>query len=438
MKNKKLTTIIGFEIHAELATKSKMFCGCPADPFGKTPNTQTCPVCLGLPGALPVANQKAIEYTIKLGLALNCQINTHSKFDRKHYFYPDLAKGYQISQYDQPFCHSGHITLDSSKKIRITRVHLEEDTGKLLHRKINGKEATLVDFNRSGVPLVEIVTEPDLRSSEEAKEMLKKVHHLIRTIKVSGADMEKGSMRLEANISLGDPDNLPNYKVEVKNVNSFRFISNAIDYEVKRQKKLLEKGETLHQETRGWNQKLKQTVSQRTKEEAADYRYFPEPDIPPLAISNELIKKIKASLPVLPDQQIEELIALGIEKRYAKLLVKNKTWVKSIKNISKDKEIDINKLANFAINKRINLSQSIEKVKKDFAKLAQKGITDVPLISATITDVINKNLKAVNDYQKGNVNTLDFIIGQVMQKTKGKANPQIVKKILVEKLGKSQ
>ena len=298
MKN--TTPIIGIEVHVELTTNSKMFCGCPADHFGKSPNTQTCPVCLGLPGALPVPNQKAIEDTIKIGLALNCEINEETHFDRKQYFYPDLAKGYQISQYDQPLSHDGFLTLDSGKKIRIERVHLEEDTGKLQHTILNGERVSLIDFNRCGVPLVEIVSMPDISSTEEAKEYLKKIHQIVREIKVTTADLEKGQMRLEPTVNVKITDASGEHLtplVELKNINSFNFATLAIDYEVKRLVAEFEKtGFTKkggNKSTRGYDSVKKVTFPQRQKEEANDYRYFPEPDIPPLRISNSVVEKIR-------------------------------------------------------------------------------------------------------------------------------------------------
>ena len=293
--------VIGLEIHVELKTKSKMFCRCTADYFGEKPNTHTCPICLGLPGALPTINKAAINWCVLIGMALNCKIPKDSKFDRKNYFYPDLPKGYQISQYDSPFCKDGFLG-----DIGIERVHQEEDTGKLIH----GKDSTLIDFNRSGVPLVEIVTKPVLKSANQAKVFLQELQKIIRYLGVSDCDMEKGTMRLEPNISVrkkGETE-LPKYKVEVKNINSFKFVEKAIEYEVERHIGLLEKGEIIPQETRGFDSVKNITYSQRSKENAQDYRYFPEPDLPPIVWDDKDLEEIRQSLPELPNEKTSRFI----------------------------------------------------------------------------------------------------------------------------------
>lgn len=430
----KKQSIIGMEIHVELSTNSKMFCSCPADHFAKKPNTQTCPICLALPGAMPVPNKKAIDDVITIGLALNCKVNKVSKFDRKHYFYPDLPKGYQISQYDQPFSENGFVTLDSGKKIGITRVHLEEDTAKLIHKKIDGKQVSLVDFNRSGVPLVEIVTEPDLETPEETKEFLKKIHHLIKTLGVSNADMEKGSMRLEANISIGDPKNLPDYKVEIKNVNSFRYITNAINFEIKRQGELLAQNKTPVQETRGWDRIKGVTFSQRKKESEDDYRYFPEPDIPPIELSTDKIETLRKNLPKLPEEIIKGLLDLKIKPSFASLIAKDKSLTSLVHQLVKDKKIDANKLASFFVNGRLNPNDSLEAIKDSYLKQTAVRMTDTKLISDLVSKVIKENEKAALAYKQGNQNAIGPLIGQVIALSKGKADPVTVRQVLAEKL----
>ncbi len=377
-------TVLGFEVHIELSTASKMFCGCPADHFGKAPNTQVCPVCLGLPGALPVPNARAIEWCVKLGLALGCDINLFSKFDRKNYFYPDLPKGYQISQYDLPFCKNGQLLGH-----KVTRVHLEEDTGKLQH---SGSE-TLIDFNRSGVPLVEIVTGPDFISSDDGILFLKEVQAIVRALGISSADMEKGSMRLEANISIrrSGLSDLPNYKVEIKNVNSFRFIKKAIDFEVARQIQLLEAGQTPVQETRGFKESTGETVSQRLKEEANDYRYFPEPDIPPLQFTKLQIEVWRSELPALPAQVRQELITkYQLSPQYAVIISSDQSmYVQFLKNPSKA-------TADALVNKRP----------------LQTGST-VKIDPEVVSRILAANPKAVADFKSGKQQALFFLIGQI-------------------------
>lgn len=417
--------IIGLEIHVQPKTISKMFCSCSASYFGKPANTQVCPVCLGLPGSLPVPNSLAIKQTIRLGLALGCEIAEHSKFDRKHYFYPDLPKGYQISQYDLPLCQKGEF-----EGVQIRRVHLEEDTGKLLHQ---GRD-TLIDFNRCGVPLIEIVTEPDLYEAASVKKFLQKLRHLIRWIEVSEADMEKGSMRLEPNISVRTKEGLPPYKVEIKNINSFRFVERAINYEIKRQIEILSKGELPPQETRGWVENKGRTVSQRTKEEAHDYRYFPEPDIPPLEVNQSLIKKLKNELGELPKQAQARLIReCGLSSQEADLVSREKSIFEYFNRLLLE-GVSAKEAARIVIHKP-NLLESEPKVVASHLK-AEKESTVVlgREIAPIVEKVLQQNPKAAADFQGGKSGALQFLIGQVMKETKGKADPQLTSQLIKERL----
>ncbi len=433
----KYQTIIGAEIHVELRTQSKMFCGCKNDPFGaEKPNIYTCPVCLGLPGALPVPNDKAIDYTIMIGLALNCKINDVSAFDRKHYFYPDLPKGYQISQQAKPLCYDGYVET-SYGKVRINRVHLEEDTAKLQHTTIEGEKVSLIDFNRSGVPLVEIVTEPDIHSPEQAKEFLRQIRNIVRFLGVSDADMEKGSMRLEANVSLSVDGSLPNYKVEVKNINSFRFYAEAVKFEQKRQAELLDQGTTPKQETRGWDETSWSTVSQRSKEDAQEYGYFPEPDIPELDITQERLTRIKQQMPWLPQDYSQYFIDKGVSSAIAQELSQDLTRAQYAKNALesvKDKSL-ADKLAKMILNKKVDMA----KVKaEDLAVLIKKQeankISDPSKLEPIISQVIQANPKVVTDYQSGKENALGFLVGQVMKQTRGQADPALVNQLLRQHL----
>lgn len=511
---------IGLEIHTELNTESKMFCFCENNPFEKEANSNVCPVCMGHPGTLPTINEEAVRKTIKTGLALNCRIAKESKFDRKNYFYPDLPKGYQISQYDMPIASSGFLKIKNKKSeiknIRIRRIHLEEDTGKLLHTEGTNLETnlsasneagySLIDFNRAGVPLMELVTEPDIESGEEARKFAEELQLILRYLAVSDADMEKGQMRVEVNISLmplnlkknntnniGDVrGNVSEYsrdlgtKVEIKNLNSFRAVEKAINFEIERQKKILEKGEKVIQETRGWHDKKEITFSQREKEEAHDYRYFPEPDLPTLYFDQKFIDEIKAEIPELPAQKrIRFIDEYGLDEKQTEIFIANKdlaeyfekvaselkNWIKISKEKKNRKDIfriavnylitDIGGLLkgdsilgekfritpeNFAefclliyqekISSKIAKQILIEMFKtgNDPSHIIEekdlKQISGEAELELVIKEVIDKNLKPVEDYKKGKQNALQFLVGQIMKKTGGRANPQKVQELL--------
>ena len=432
MKN--ATPVIGLEVHIELNTKSKMFCRCASDHFAKKPNTQVCPVCLGLPGALPYANREAILDTVKLGLAFGCTISEFSKFDRKHYFYPDLPKAYQISQYDLPLCTKG-----KWNRVRVRRIHLEEDTAKMIHEVVDGQDVSLVDFNRSGVPLVELVTEPDFSDVETVIEFLKEVQTVVRYLGISSADMEKGSMRLEANISVSTSKELPDYKVELKNINSFRFLSKAINSEIERQKQILSKGKRIEQETRGYSEKIGSTVSQRSKEEAKDYRYFPEPDIPPMSFTKDEIEKIKLDTPELPGQKRERFIKdFGIKPEFAFILASSgqtADYFDKAVELGSRYRISASAIADLIVNKKFDrdfpepaglVAKVVELTTKEFASVSQ--------VKEAAKAVINQEKSAVEDYRKGKGQVIGYLIGMVQKKLKGKGNPRAISQILKEEL----
>lgn len=436
----KYEPVIGLEVHVELSTKSKMFCGCPADHFGKGPNTQVCPVCLGLPGALPFANMDAIYDCIKLGLSLGCKVSEFSKFDRKHYFYPDLPKAFQISQYDLPFCTNG-----KQGNIRIKRIHMEEDTGKLIHTTLNGERVSLVDFNRSGVPLVELVTEPDFRSAQEVDTFLREIQLVVRYLGISAADMEKGSMRLEANISLREADSLrstdyslPDYKVELKNINSFRFLKKALEAEIKRQAEILEKGEKVSQETRGYDEEKNRTFSQRSKEEAQDYRYFPEPDIPPIRISKEEIKRLRDEVRELPEEKRKKYTKLGLPENYIEILVSDGAraeYFETALRLAQGKLISVKELAGVMVNQ--NLDKEFPEpagLIKHLLELQNVDYASSNEVETAVRKVITNNDKAVKDYKAGKTQIAGFLMGQVQKELKGKGKPETVRSLLESRL----
>lgn len=453
----KYTPVIGLEVHVELKTQCKMFCRCQAFYFGEKPNTHTCPVCLGLPGALPYPNQQAIDWCIKIALSLNCLINQFSKFDRKNYFYPDLPKGYQISQYDLPFGHQGFIEVlkdkDSKelKKIRIRRVHMEEDTGKLTHSNVNGENVSLVDFNRSSVPLVEIVTEADFDNEFQVVQYLQKLQKIVRYLDVSNADMEKGEMRLEPNISLRDATistnehgylddkNLPNYKVEVKNINSFRFVDHAIKFELKRQEELLEKGEKPSQETRGWNEAKNATVSQRSKEDAMDYRYFPEPDIPPITTTIDKIAELLHSIGELPDEKQSRFEKkYGLPSADAEILTREKATADFFDKAVEDGEkfdVSARELANLIINKKLDTTKfTPAEIVKMVVESKKKDELSPDVLKGLIQEVLSENTKAVEEFKAGKENVIMFLLGQVMKKAGKKLDAEVVKSSILDLL----
>ncbi len=494
--------IIGLEIHAELKTKSKMFCSCDNDSSKKEPNAAVCPICLGHPGTLPVPNKEAINWTIMTGLALNCKINKTSKFDRKNYFYPDLPKGYQISQYDLPLCYEGYLDIDGSK-ITITRIHLEEDTGKSAHFK--DKDYTLLDFNRAGTPLIELVTEPIIKNATEAKKFCQAYQQILRYLDISDANMEKGEMRCEANISLQEKgkweykdglikplgDYKLNNKVEVKNINSFRSVEKAINFEIKRQSDMLNDGKKIIGETRGWNENKNETISQRIKETSADYRYFPEPDIPPLTINDEWITKLEKELPEMPQIKRERFIreykfnpelaeTLTADKKLAdwteNVLSELDAWIEAngddeerqerrlsktggnwianelLKHLNVDnKQIDdlnitaenFAELVSLVYQEKINSSAGQRILEEmynnggdptDIMKaMGLEQMDNTEELEKAVKKIIEENPSQVADYRAGKTALIKFFIGKTMAETDGKANPKIIKEIL-EKL----
>lgn len=447
--------VCGMEIHAELKTNSKMFCGCKNDPFGANqPNIYTCPTCLGMPGGSPVANKTAIEWTIKVGLALGCKINLFSKFDRKNYFYPDLPKAYQISQYDLPFCYDG-VVETSHGPVRITRIHLEEDTGKLQHTVIDGKKVSLVDYNRSSVPLIEIVTEPDIKSPQQAKEYAKKIRDILRYLEVADCDMDQGGMRLEANISIAPVDqkteegDLPNFKVEVKNINSFRFAQQAIAFEMQRQAELLDTGKTPIQETRGWDATKSVTFSQRTKEDAEDYRYFPDPDLPPIRFTQAQIDELKLQLPELPKDTMTRWEAeFGVEHRYSDLLLDSLETATLLEDAFRLLDLtkkEPNKLANVLANKKLSFVVSKEtahtltakKIITEFKKLFATDDIPEEEIILIINSVMQANPDATQKFKSGQKQVVGFFMGQTMKALGGKKiDSKVLSQLLMKELEK--
>lgn len=482
---KKYETVIGVEVHVELKTKSKIFCGCTTE-FGGDTNTHVCPVCLGMPGSLPVLNKQVVEFAIKTGLALNCEILQFNKMDRKNYFYPDLTKNFQTSQYDLPICLNGHVDIEVngvSKRIGITRIHMEEDAGKLVHsgNTISDSDYSLVDYNRAGVPLIEIVSEPDLRSPEEARIFMEKLKAILEYIEVSDCKMQEGSLRCDANVSLR-PYGQEKFgtRSESKNINSFKAVQRAIEYEEIRQAEILDDGGEVVQETRTWDDNKGISLSMRSKEEAHDYRYFPEPDLVPILIDDAWIANVKNNLPELPEARKQRLVtAYNLPAYDAEVITSTKAMAEFFDEVvaqAEDKLRDAKGIANWLmgdisaylnnnniaisefqvsaaniaslvafINKGVLSSKLAKTVFEEMLNsnkqpaiiIKEKGleqISDTGAIEKIVEETIAENPKSVEDYQAGKEKAIGFLVGQVMKKSRGKANPDMVNSLLKEKL----
>ena len=470
-------TVIGLEIHAQLATESKIFCSCSTE-FGCPPNQNTCPVCLGLPGSLPVLNQKVIEYAVKLGLATNCSIRTDSQFARKNYFYPDLPKAYQISQYERPICERGHLEIstdEGQKQIGITRIHLEEDAGKLLHQE--NSDSSSVDLNRAGIPLVEIVSEPELSSSEEAKSYMEKMHAILTALGICSGDMEKGHMRCDANVSIR-PKGQKEFgtRTEIKNLNSFRFVKQAIDYEIERHREEILDGRELVQETRLWDSERKLTFSMRSKEEAEEYRYFPDPDLPVVELDTSWVDGLRESLPELPDaRKLRYREKLGLSEYDAEVLSMSGeaseffeevleaggdpkqacNWILGdMTRMMNEKDLSLRKLGikpgmlaelisliqegtisgKMAKNLLPDLQNSDQSVKELVEAKGLVQVSDEQELLKMIDGLIQEHAAQVEEYRGGKTKVLGFFVGQLMKQTQGKANPGVANKLIKSRL----
>ncbi|WP_337864480.1 Asp-tRNA(Asn)/Glu-tRNA(Gln) amidotransferase subunit GatB [Ignavibacterium sp.] len=477
--NNKYEAVIGLEVHAQLLTETKAFCGCSTK-FGNSPNSNVCPVCLGHPGVLPVLNQKVVEFTVLMGLATNCRINNHSVFARKNYFYPDLPKGYQISQYEEPICENGHIEvtkLDKSiKKIRIKRIHMEEDAGKSIHDQ---NKYTLVDVNRCGVPLIEIVTEPDINTPDEAYQYLAKIKQIVQYLGICDGNMEEGSLRCDANVSVRlKGETSLGVKTEIKNMNSFKNVERALNYEIQRQIELIEDGEKIVQQTLLWNADLNEAFPMRSKEEAHDYRYFPDPDLLPVVVNEEWINKISASMPELPEAKYKRFISQYSLPEYdAEILTQQKAIADYFEKVCQD-TIDYKSASNWIMTEILgylnehkieidefpvtaeNLGKLINLISKGTisSKIAKEvfsimietnqnpevivkeknliQISDEGELLKIVENILSKNQNQVEEYLSGKDKVFGFFVGQIMKETKGKANPQLVNQLLKTELKK--